>query len=212
MNRTKYIAAALVVTIAWTNTAARLDAATEWSNYYKEKIETFGPGTEVEIELHNGKRLRGAILDFNDVCFDLMTGKRDSPLRIAFENVKNLQVTRVTIARDSSQLRTVLRTLGNDGEVKLRLASGKKLKGRIHWTREEEFDLVMGRKAETVTINYHDVDELWPLGDKDNATFALPPPQPQQRKKLSGFKKFCIAYAVIMMLIIKGGGTSGGLP
>ena len=85
MNRSKRVAVALIVGLVWSKTSglAQLRAAPDFrSDHLVQRIETFGTGAEVSIELQNGKKIRGT-LDFFDVSQIRLIDKGQS---IAFEN------------------------------------------------------------------------------------------------------------------------------
>jgi hypothetical protein len=175
------------------NTVVTLESATGWrTDYYKQKIEAFGPGTQLRIELENGKKLRGTINSLDDAGFDLTNGKR-----VVFDGIKEIRVTRVTYPDGASRImrvHTSVRALGGHRDIKLRLVSGKTITARICATREDAFDVLTGRNAETVTIPYDDVEELSPV-------FNAAP-----SKTGFSWKKWAIGYGLFMLLIAAAGG------
>jgi small nuclear ribonucleoprotein (snRNP)-like protein len=174
-----------------------------------QTVEAFGIGSEVSIELQSGKKMRGRLDSFDDTQVQLI----DKDQSIAFENIKELQVTKVTY-RDpdsrASRVETAVQAIGVSQDVKLRLASGKTIKGRIQRSGEGRFDLLSPGKSEFTTISFDEVQELWPGA----ISRALPPqiPQASTSRRKEALKKLGVTFAVMMLLIASCKGKSGCLP
>ena len=201
MNCSKRVAIALIIGLGWSKTSglAQLRAVPDFrSGYLMQRVEAFGTGAEVSIELQNGKKVRGT-MDFFDAAQIRLIDKGQA---IAFENIKDLKVTKVTYGDPSeraNRVQSAVQGLGVNQKVKLRLVSGKTLKGWIQYSGENTFDLVSGEQAEIRTVAYDEVQTIWPGA----TSRALPFPQARPSPK-AAFKKIAVAFAVIFLLMASG--------
>jgi small nuclear ribonucleoprotein (snRNP)-like protein len=209
MNCSKRVAIALIIGLVWSKASglAQVGAAPDFrSGYLMQRVESFGTGAEVSIELQNGKRVHGTMDSFGAAQIRLI----DKGQSIPFENIKDLKVTKVTY-RDPSEranrVQSAVQGLGINQVVKLRLVSGKTLKGRIQHSGEDAFDLVSGEQAEIRTVAYDEVQTIWP----GSISRALPFPQARTSPK-AAFGKVGIAVAIIIVLILASKENAGGLP
>ena len=209
MNGSKRVAIALIVGLLWSKTSglAQLRAAPDFrSAHLMQRVETFGTGAEVSIELQDGKKIRGTVDSFDAAQIRLIS--KGQP--IDFENIKDLKVTKVTYPdprERANRVQSALQGLGLNQEVKLRLVSGKTLKGWVRHTGKGAFDLVSGEQAEIRTVAYDEVQTIWP-GARSR---ALPFPQTRTSPK-GAFKKIAVAFAVIFLLMASSEEKPGGLP
>lgn len=167
------------------------------------QVEAFGPGTEIKLKLRSGKNLRGAIGTVQEWEFEIVTGKNKPPTRIAYSDLRLLEVRRVVFPDPASRrdrVRRAITELGTSEYIKVRLVSGDKLTGWINNPEDGEFLLVPNQQTQGEFISYDDVTDLWPL----NA--------PRGRSGMHPLKKLAIGYAIIMGLIFAGGRSPGGLP
>lgn len=201
MNYSKFLAFLLVGLLIRPNFAGtgRLEAAP--TPQAQRKVEAFGVGTEVKL-VAGGKRWKGSIVAFDAASLELMSGGSRSR-RIAYVAVTEFTVTKVAYPDLQSRFeraRKGINGLGPAERVKMKLVSGKSLKGRVQKVHPDSFGFLEDNKLQVTDIPYVDVLELRPQA-----------PIIQKRSR-SGFKKFLIGYGVIMLLILANGETSGGLP
>jgi ribosome maturation factor RimP len=167
----------------------------------RRDVEAFGVGTEVKL-VAGGKTWKGSIVAFNNENFDLMAGGSRTR-RISYSAVTEFAVTKATY-RDSEsrfdQVRRGILALGPAERVKMKLVSGKSLKGQIQKVHQDSFTFLEDKKLEVAAIPYVEVLELRPQ----------PPVSP--KRPMSGFKKFAIGYGIIMLLIWSGSKKPGSLP
>jgi len=196
MNCSKPVAIAVIVALVWgTPLHAGPDLKTD---DFMQSIATFGIGADVAIELKNGNKIRGTVDSFDPAQVRLF----DKEQPIAFESMKELKVIKATYrdqASRANRVQSAVQGLGFTQEVKLRLVSGKTVKGWVRQSGADVFDLVSKGKAAITTIAYDEVQDIWPGA----ISRALPPAQSPRRNGPS-VKNFAVGFAVIMALLITG--------
>ena len=202
MNCSKFLALLLVCLLIRPNVAGRLEAAP--NPQPRRQVEAFGVGTEVRL-VAGGKTWKGWIAAFDDENLELMSGGSRSR-RISYVAVTEFKVTKVAYLDSQSrfdQVRRGILALGPAERVKMKLVSGKSLKGQIRIVHPDSFGFLEDKKLEVTDIPFVDVLELRP---------QAPQAPVSQKRSRSGFKKFLIGYGVIMALILSGSRRPGSLP
>lgn len=193
MNRTgdrqfsQLVASLTVVCLAWSTGPAAASGATqgavtpEW-----QQLQTAAPGTEVQVDLTNGARVRGRLiearpdamlLNSNELLKGAVTTAPDTSLR-GTQVFQRIDVAAVKIrgprsrpsyraaegAPDAVAVRRVVAALGIGTTVNLRAATGGKLRARILTIEDGGF--TVGRRGSTPgrQVAYGDVIELEPAG------------------------------------------------
>jgi hypothetical protein len=210
MNYTKFLALLLVGLLIRPSVAGfgRVEAAP--NPQARRQVEAFGVGTEVRL-VAGGKTWKGWIAAFDGENLELMSGGSRSR-RISYVAVTEFTVTKAAYLDSQSrfdQVRRGILALGPAERVKMKLVSGKSLKGQIQKMHPDSFGFLEDKKLEVTDIPYVDVMELRPQAPQ--VPQALQAPVSQKRPK-SGFKKFLIGYGVIMALILAGSREPGSLP
>ena len=209
MNYSKFLALLLVGLLIRPNVAGsgRLEAANPRA---QQQVEAFGVGTEVKL-VAGGKRWKGWIAAFDSENLELMSSGSRSH-RISYVAVTEFTVTKVAFLDSQSrfdQVRRGILALGPTERVKMKLVSGKSLKGQIQKMHPDTFGFLEDKKLQVTDIPYVDVLELRPQAPQ--VPRALQAPVSHKRPR-SGFKKFLIGYGVIMALILSGSRKPGSLP
>jgi hypothetical protein len=192
MRRSGQVAVPLVAILLWTNTAAA-------QNIFRTRVEAFGNGAELKVELHTGLRLQGSIASFDESAFELL--RKGKPRRIGYMEVRNLEVIRI-VYRDptarSERVQSAVNQFTNR-RLKVKVISGDTLNGRVVQVRNDTFLFKRDARTENDAIPYSNVTELRPSNEEGG-------------RGSSGLKKFLIGYGIIMGLILMGSRKPGQLP
>jgi len=147
--------------------AASLNAATPPNPAVaKQQVDQFGVGAKVKIQLADGKKLKGSISAIEDEGFLLASKADGSPQRVAYDQVAQLKLAKLTYKAagqpDPAEARRVVLGLGVGKHIMVKTAAGKEYHGLIVSIEEGSFAVTPDKLAAPVQIAYSDVLQLGP--------------------------------------------------
>ncbi len=131
------------------------------SSLVREKVNLFGVGAKIKLQLASGEKLRGSIEAISDDAFSLAGGKGE-PKQVAFDQVADLQLAkRVYRAHDQPpdpvQAKGVVAALGVGKHIVVKTTGGKEFHGNIQVIEPEHFTMLPDQAAAPVQIAYGEV-------------------------------------------------------
>ena len=128
----------------------------------KEKVDLFGVGAKIKLQLADGEKLRGSIEAISDEAFSLTSGKGERQRQIAYNEVADLQLAkRVYRAHDQPpdpiQAKRVVAALGVGKHIVVNTSGGQEFHGHIQLIEPDHFTMLPDRAAAPVQIAYSEV-------------------------------------------------------
>jgi ribosome maturation factor RimP len=143
-----------------------LPAASPNPTLIKQQVDQFGLGAKVKIQLADGKKLKGSISAIEDEAFLLTSKQQGSPRRVAYDEVAQLKLAKLTYKAagqpDPAAARRVVLGLGVGKHIMVKTAGGKEYHGLIVAIEEGGFAVMPDKQATPVQIAYGDVLQLGP--------------------------------------------------
>jgi ribosome maturation factor RimP len=132
----------------------------------KQQIDQFGIGANVKLQLADGKKLKGSISAIEDEAFLVASGREGSPRRVAYDQVAQLKLAKLTYKAagqpDPAEARRVVLGLGVGRHIMVETAAGKEYHGLIVAIEEGGFAVMPDKQATPVQIAYTDIMQLGP--------------------------------------------------
>ncbi|HEX4998371.1 MAG TPA: hypothetical protein VFY29_09100 [Terriglobia bacterium] len=190
MNSQRSVAAIMVILLLpdASPAAARMQAPIPAESRATRRIRALGAGAEVKVTLHAGRRFQGIIEAFDRRQFSLITRKNRPPELLRFEAVKDVSLVKVTypdVATRAARVGGAAAEFVGD-EVRIKLASGKTLRGRFRQPTAGSSGFIKNKNSEIVAVDYTDVIEIR----------SAPPP----RKGISRGLIFAATFAGVFAL------------
>ena len=128
----------------------------------KEKVDLFGVGAKIKLQLADGEKLRGSIGAISDEAFSLTSGKGEAQRQIAYSGVVDMQLAkRVYRAHDQPpdpvQAKRVVAALGVGKHIVVKTTGGQEFHGHIQVIEPDRFTMLPDRAAAPVQIAYNEV-------------------------------------------------------
>lgn len=147
--------------------AAWLEAATPPNPALaKRQVDQFGVGAKVKIQLADGKKLKGSISAIEDEAFLLASKADGSPQRVAYDQVAQLKLAKLTYKAvgqpDPAEARRVVLGLGAGHHVQVKTTAGKEYHGNIQAIDPDSFTILCDHQTASVQIAYNDVLHVGP--------------------------------------------------
>ena len=132
----------------------------------RQRVDQFGVGAKVKVELTNGKKFKGSIQSIEDGGFLLASAKAGSPTRVPYGEITQLNLTKNTYkARgqpDSVAVRRVVAELGVGHHIMVKTSEAKEYHGNIVAIEAESFTVLPDHTAAPVRIAYNNVQRMGP--------------------------------------------------
>ena len=132
----------------------------------KQQVDQFGLGAKVKIQLADGKKLNGSISAIEDEGFLLASKADGSPQRVAYDQVAQLKLAKLTYKAggqpDPAEARRVVLGLGVGKHIMMKTAAGKEYHGLIVAIEEGGFAVMPDKQSAPVQVAYSDVLQLGP--------------------------------------------------
>jgi ribosome maturation factor RimP len=132
----------------------------------RQRVDQFGVGAKVKVELTNGKKFKGSIQSIEDGEFLLAAAKAGSPTRVPYDNVAQLNLTKNTYKAtgqpDSIEVRRVVSELGVGHHIMVKTTAGKEYHGNILSVDTEQFTVLPDHQAVPVEIAYSQALRMGP--------------------------------------------------
>ncbi len=132
----------------------------------RQRVDQFGVGAKVKVELTNGKKFKGSIRSIEDEGFLLAAAKAGSATRVPYGDVAQLNLAKNTYKAagqpDSVAVRRVVAELGVGHHIMVRSAEGKEYHGNIVAIGAESFTVLPDHTNAPVQIAYNNVHQMGP--------------------------------------------------
>jgi ribosome maturation factor RimP len=132
----------------------------------RQRVDQFGVGAKVKVELTNGKKFKGSIQSIEDGGFLLASAKAGSPTRVPYGEITQLNLTKntykVTGQPDSVAVRRVVAELGVGHHIMVKTSEAKEYHGNIVAIAAESFTVLPDHTAAPVQIAYNNVQQMGP--------------------------------------------------
>jgi ribosome maturation factor RimP len=132
----------------------------------RQRVDQFGVGAKVKVELTNGKKFRGSIQSIEDGGFLLAAAKAGSPTRVPYVDVAQLNLAKNTYKAtgqpDSVAVRRVVAELGVAHHIMVKTSEAKEYHGNIVAIAAESFTVLPDHTAAPVQIAYNNVQQMGP--------------------------------------------------
>jgi ribosome maturation factor RimP len=152
----------------------------------RQRVDQFGVGAKVKVELSNGKKFKGSIQSIENGGFLLASAKAGSPTRVPYVDVAQMKLARITYNAkgqpDAVKAKRVATGLGVGHHVVVKTTEGKEYHGNIQTIDAESFTMLPDHTGAPVQIAYNDVQQMGP--------------------NMSTGKKVAIAVLVVVALVI----------
>ena len=159
----KVLVLGLVVCLGYLPVAdvATLAATRPDSAFAKQQIDQFGVGAKVKIQLADGKKLKGSISAIEDEGFLLASKADGSPQRVAYDQVAQLKLAKLTYKAggqpDAVEARRVVLGLGVGHHIQVKTTAGKEYHGNIQEIGSDLLTLLPDHQTAPVQIAFADV-------------------------------------------------------
>lgn len=132
----------------------------------RQRVDQFGVGAKVKVELTNGKKFKGSIQSIEDGGFLLAAAKAGSPTRVPYGNVAQLNLAKNTYKAtgqpDSVAIRRVVAELGVAHHIMVKTSEAKEYHGNIVAIEAESFSVLPDHTAAPIQIAYNSVQQMGP--------------------------------------------------
>jgi len=132
----------------------------------RQRVDQFGVGAKVKVELTNGKKFKGSIQSIEDGGFLLAAAKAGSPTRVPYGEITQLNLTKNTYKAtgqpDSVAVRRVVAELGVGHHIMVKTSEAKEYHGNIVAIAAESFTVLPDHTAAPVQIAYNNVQQMGP--------------------------------------------------
>jgi ribosome maturation factor RimP len=132
----------------------------------RQRVDQFGVGAKVKVELTNGKKFKGSIQSIEDGEFLLAAAKAGSPTRVPYGNVAQLNLAKNTYKAtgqpDSVEVGRVVAELGVGHHIMVKTSEAKEYHGNIVAIAAGSFTVLPDHTAAPVQIAYNNVRQMGP--------------------------------------------------
>jgi len=165
----RILAAGLVVCLldlSVAEAAMALPVASPNPTLIKQQVDQLGLGAKVKVQLADGKKLKGSISAIEDEAFLLTSKQQGSTRRVAYDQVAQLKLAKLTYKAggqpDPTGARRVVLGLGVGKHIMVKTAAGKEYHGLIVAIEDGGFAVMPDKQATPVQVAYSDVLQLGP--------------------------------------------------
>ncbi|MGD1102086.1 MAG: hypothetical protein ABSA59_08460 [Terriglobia bacterium] len=145
-------------------------------NLTRQRVDQFGVGAKVKVELTNGQKFKGSIQSIEDAGFLLAAAKAGSPTQVPYGDVAKLNLTKNTYKAtgqpDSVEVRRVVAELGVGHHIMVKTSEAKEYHGNIVAIAAESFSVLPDHTAAPIPIPYNNVQQMGPNLSR-NALIAI---------------------------------------
>ncbi len=138
----------------------------------RQRVDQFGVGAKVKVELTNGRKFKGSIQSIEEGGFLLAAAKAGSPTRVPYGEVTRLNLAKNTYKAtgqpDSVAVRRVVAELGVGHHIMVKTSEAKEYHGNIVAIAAETFTVLPDHTAAPILIAYNNVQQMGPNMSKGN--------------------------------------------
>jgi len=132
----------------------------------RQRVDQFGVGAKVKVELTTGKKFKGSIQSIEDGVFLLAAAKAGSPTRVPYDEVTQLNLAKNTYKAtgqpDSVEVRRVVAELGVGHHVMVKTSEAKEYHGNIVAIAAESFTVLPDHTTAPIQIAYNQILQIGP--------------------------------------------------
>ena len=132
----------------------------------RQRVDQFGVGARVKVELTNGQKFKGPIQSIENAGFLLAAAKDGSPTRVPYGDVAKLNLTKNTYNAkgqpDSVEVRRVVAELGVGHHIMVKTSEAKEYHGNIVAIAAEGFTVLPDHTTAPVQVAYNNVQQMGP--------------------------------------------------
>ena len=168
-SRRKYTVIGLVICLlqlSLADVALSADTTAPNPSLTRQRVDQFGVGAKVKVELTNGKKFKGSIQSIEDGEFLLAAAKAGSPTRVPYGNVAQLNLAKNTYKAtgqpDSVEVGRVVAELGVGHHIMVKTSEAKEYHGNIVAVAAENFTVLPDHTTAPVQIAYNNVQQMGP--------------------------------------------------
>jgi len=130
----------------------------------KHTVKLSGVGTKVEVGFKGGEQVHGAIQSIGEQDFVVAPSDSAVVRHIAYDQVQRLNLTqrsyKASGQADPGEARRVVAGFGVGKAIRVTLADGRKLKGKIQTMDTDHFSLLPNSQAAPIQVAYTDVQQV----------------------------------------------------
>jgi ribosome maturation factor RimP len=131
----------------------------------RQRVDQFGVGAKVKVELTNGQKFKGPIQSIEEGGF-LVAANAGSPIRVPYGDVAKLNLTKNTYKAatepDSAQVRRVVAELGVGHHIMVKTSEAEEYHGNIVAITALSFTMLPDHTSAPVQIAYNNVQQMGP--------------------------------------------------
>jgi ribosome maturation factor RimP len=132
----------------------------------RQRVDQFGVGARVKVELTNGQKFKGPIQSIEDGGFLLAAAKGGSPTQVPYGDVAQLNLTKNTYKTtgqaDSVEVRRVVAELGVGHHIMVKTSEAKEYHGNIVAIAADSFTVLPDHTTAPIPIAYNNVQQMGP--------------------------------------------------
>ena len=132
----------------------------------RERVDQFGVGAKVKVELTNGKKFKGSIQSIEDGGFLLAAAQAGSPTQVPYGDVAQLNLTKNTYKAagqpDSVEVRRVVAELGVGHHIMVKTSQAREYHGNIVAITTDGFTMLPDHTTAPVQVAFNNVQQMGP--------------------------------------------------
>lgn len=146
--------------------ALSADSVTPNPGLTRQRVDQFGVGAKVKVELTSGKKMKGSIQSIEDAGFLLAPSEAGSSTQVPYGEVAQLNLAKNTYKAsgqpDSVGAKRVVAELAVGKHIMAKTAAGKEYHGNIQAIDADHFTMLPDYTTAPVQVAYSDVLQLGP--------------------------------------------------
>ena len=131
----------------------------------RQRVDQFGVGAKVKVELTNGQKVKGPIQSIEEGGF-VLAAKGESPTRVPYGDVAKVNLAKNTYKAsgqpDSVAVRQVVAELGVGHHIMVKTSEAKEYHGNIVAIAADSFTMLPDHQAAPVQIAYNQTLQMGP--------------------------------------------------
>jgi len=132
----------------------------------RQRVDQFGVGAKVKVELTNGQKFKGPIQSIEEGGFLLAAAKGGAQTRVPYGDVAKLNLAKNTYKAtgqpDSVEVRRVVAELGVGHHIMVKTSEAKEYHGNIVAIAADSFSVLPDHTAAPVQVAYDTVQQMGP--------------------------------------------------
>jgi ribosome maturation factor RimP len=132
----------------------------------RQRVDQFGVGAKVKVELTNGQKFKGCIQSIEEGRFLLAAAQAGSPTQVPYGDVAKLNLTKNTYNAkgqpDAVEVRRVVAELGVGHHIMVKTLEAKEYHGNIVAVAADSFTMLPDHTTAPVQVAYNSVQQMGP--------------------------------------------------